>query len=112
MDPASSLCIVRRVKEMTETVIPRRIGFKSVFILLMTVSVGLLLLSKPFISAGLPKEWSIFLATGISTSLGLSLVLLKIEGPVENPSIKKKRLWLGVVVSFAISFVLAFAVKG
>ncbi|WP_430493954.1 hypothetical protein [Rossellomorea marisflavi] len=96
---------------MIETVIPRRIGFKSVLVLILTVSIGLLLLSKPFMSAGMPKEWSIFLATGISTSLGLSLVLLKIEGPVTNSSIKKKRLLVGIIVSIAISFVMAFIVK-
>ena len=96
---------------MIETVIPRRIGFKSVLVLILTVSIGLLLLSKPFMSAGMPKEWSIFIATGISTSLGLSLVLLKIEGPVTNSSIKKKRLLVGVVVSIAISFIMAFVVK-
>ncbi|MBV6684873.1 hypothetical protein [Rossellomorea sp. RS05] len=62
-------------------------------------------------SAGMPKEWSIFLATGISTSLGLSLVLLKIEGPVTNSSIRKKRLLVGIIVSLAISFVMAFVVK-
>ncbi|GLI86243.1 hypothetical protein [Rossellomorea marisflavi] len=96
---------------MIETVIPRRIGFKSVLVLILTVSIGLLLLSKPFMSAGMPKEWSIFLATGISTSLGLSLVLLKIEGPVTNSSIRKKRLLVGIIVSIAISFVMAFVVK-
>ncbi|MEW4306224.1 hypothetical protein [Rossellomorea marisflavi] len=96
---------------MIETVIPRRIGFKSVLVLILTVSIGLLLLSKPFINAGMPKEWSIFLATGISTSLGLSLVLLKIEGPVTNSSIRKKRLLVGIIVSIAISFVMAFVVK-
>lgn len=96
---------------MIETVIPRRIGFKSVLVLIITVSIGLLLLSKPFMSAGMPKEWSIFLATGISTSLGLSLVLLKIEGPVTNSSIRKKRLLVGIIVSIAISFVMAFIVK-
>lgn len=96
---------------MIETVIPRRIGFKSVLVLILTVSIGLLLLSKPFMSAGMPKEWSIFLATGISTSLGLSLVLLKIEGPVTNSSIRKKRLLVGIIVSLAISFVMAFVVK-
>ncbi|MFS8187061.1 hypothetical protein [Rossellomorea marisflavi] len=96
---------------MIETVIPRRIGFKSVLVLILTVSIGLLLLSKPFMSAGMPKEWSIFLATGISTSLGLSLVLLKIEGPVTNSSIRKKRLLVGIIVSIAISFVMAFIVK-
>ncbi len=96
---------------MIETVIPRRIGFKSVLVLILTISIGLLLLSKPFMSAGMPKEWSIFLATGISTSLGLSLVLLKIEGPVTNSSIRKKRLLVGVIVSIAISFVMAFIVK-
>ncbi len=96
---------------MIETVIPRRIGFKSVLVLILTVSIGLLLLSKPFMSAGMPKEWSIFIATGISTSLGLSLVLLKIEGPVTNSSIKKKRLLVGIVVSIAISFIMAFVVK-
>ena len=96
---------------MIETVIPKRIGFKSVLVLILTVSIGLLLLSKPFMSAGMPKEWSIFLATGISTSLGLSLVLLKIEGPVTNSSIRKKRLLVGIIVSIAISFVMAFVVK-
>ncbi|TYO71165.1 hypothetical protein [Rossellomorea marisflavi] len=96
---------------MIETVIPRRIGFKSVLVLILTVSIGLLLLSKPFMSAGMPKEWSIFLATGISTSLGLCLVLLKIEGPVTNSSIRKKRLLVGIIVSIAISFVMAFIVK-
>ncbi|MGM0753927.1 MAG: hypothetical protein ACQET6_18625 [Bacillota bacterium] len=96
---------------MTETVVPKRIGFRSVFVLLISVSIGLLLLSKPLMSAGLAKDWSVFLATGISASVGLSFVLLKIEGPVEDASVKKKRVLLAVVVSFLISFVLAFVAK-
>ena len=96
---------------MTETVVPKRIGFRSVFVLLISVSIGLLLLSKPLMNTGLAKEWSVFLATGISASVGLSLILLKIEGPVENASVKKKRIALAIVVSFAISFILAFVAR-
>ncbi len=96
---------------MTETVVPKRIGFKSVFVLLISVSIGLLLLSKPLMYTGLAKEWSVFLATGISASLGLSFVLLKIEGPVEGASVKKKRMVVAIVVSFLISFILAFVAK-
>ncbi|TMU85198.1 hypothetical protein FGG79_15080 [Bacillus sp. BHET2] len=96
---------------MTESVVPKRIGFKSVFVLLISVSIGLLLLSKPFMSTGLAKEWSVFFATGISASIGLSFVLLKLEGPVEDVSVKKKRMVLAVVVSFLISFILAFVAK-
>ncbi|UII55332.1 hypothetical protein LS684_17105 [Cytobacillus spongiae] len=96
---------------MVETVVPKRIGFRSVFVILLSVSIGLLLLSKPLVSIGLTKEWSIFLATGISSTIALAFVMLKIEGPVEDPSVKKKRLLLSVIVSFLISFVLAFIAK-
>ncbi|WP_226672660.1 hypothetical protein [Rossellomorea aquimaris] len=96
---------------MTESVVPKRIGFRSVFVLLISVSIGLLLLSKPLMSTGLAKEWSVFLATGISASIGLSVILLKIEGPVEDASVKKKRILLAVVVSFVISFILAFVAR-
>lgn len=96
---------------MTETVIPKRIGFRSVFILMMSVSLGLWLLTSPLLSLGLSKEWSIFFSTGISTALGLSFVLLVMESPAKSTSVRLKRLALAIVVSFAISFVLAFVAR-
>ncbi|MCP3740044.1 hypothetical protein [Rossellomorea sp. BNER] len=96
---------------MTETVIPKRIGFKSVFVLIASLSIGMLLLSKPLMDIGLAKDWSIFGASAISAAVGLILVLLKIEGPIENPAVKRKRIVLAIILSIVLSFVLAFVAK-
>lgn len=85
-----------------------RISFKGVFVFVVILGLGMLAATKPLILIGLSETMSLFIATSVSSTIGMSLVLLKVDDQVKDPNLKLKRILLSAVVSIVFSYLLVF----
>lgn len=95
----------------TETNIFPRISFKGVLIFMLIVAAGVILLVKPFMGMGLPRQWSLYLATAVSSTIGMSIVINVVDEKVQDRKKRRKRTILSFIVCFSVSFVLIFLTK-
>ncbi len=85
-----------------------RISFKGVFIFLIILFGGMMILTVPFEYLRLPPSVNYFLSGGISATIGMALVLTKIDGKKEEQHLLKKRLLLAVIIGFSVSALMTF----
>ncbi len=89
-----------------------RISFKGVFVFVFILFSGVLFIPVPLKYIHLSETMSYFLAAGISSSIGMSIVLLKIDGKTDNKLLFKKRVLISIVVGFAASALMTFVFGG
>ncbi|MBA4603591.1 hypothetical protein [Thermoactinomyces mirandus] len=89
-----------------------RISFKGVFVFVTILFSGILFIPAPLKYIHLSETMSYFLAAGISSSIGMSIVLSKIDGKTNDRLLLKKRILLSIVVGFATSALMTFVFGG
>jgi len=92
-------------------IIPK-ISYKGVFVFFMILFFGLMFIPTPLRFAGIPKSFSYFLAAWISSTLGMVIVLTRIDGKPEEKSYFKKRVLLSLIVGLTASALIIFVFGG
>lgn len=97
---------------MNQSRIIPRISFKGVFVFMTILFLGILFLTIPLKYIPISKTMSYFLSAGISASIGISVVLTKIDGKTEDKQLIKKRRFISIIVGFAASALMTFVFGG
>ncbi|RFA33631.1 hypothetical protein CAI16_14265 [Virgibacillus dokdonensis] len=92
-------------------IIPR-ISFKGVFVFMSITILGLLLFPTLFMTLGITKTASFFIACTISSSIGSMLVLTKIDGKPTERIYFRKRMALSMIVGLLSSALIIFVFGG
>jgi hypothetical protein len=97
---------------MNQSRIIPRISFKGVFVFMTILFLGVLFLTIPLKYIPISETMSYFLSAGISASIGISVVLTKIDGNTEDKQLIKKRRLISIIVGFAASALMTFVFGG
>lgn len=89
-----------------------KVSFKGAFVFMIILFLGILLIPRPLILFGIPVSISYFISAGVSSSVGLSIILTKIDGKPEEKPYFKKRILISIIVGFATSALMVFVFGG
>lgn len=97
---------------MKESKLIPRISFKGVLVFLSILFVGMLVFPTFLSYFQLPDAVSYFFSAGIAASLGIGIVLTKIDGKAEDKPYFKKRIIVALLVGFVSSALMTFVFGG
>ncbi len=89
-----------------------KISHRGVFVFFMILFLGLMFIPSPLRFVGISKALSYFLAAWISSTLGMIIVLTRIDGKPEEKIYFKKRILLSVIVGLTSSALIIFIFGG
>ncbi|MFD1413181.1 hypothetical protein [Oceanobacillus jeddahense] len=97
---------------MRESKLIPRISFKGVLVFLFILFIGMFIFPLPLSYFQLPEAVIYFISAGIASSLGIGIVLTKIDAKTEDKPYFKKRIIIALIVGFASSALMTFVFGG